>query len=147
MKNQNLIKAIKFTLFSESAGIIQIAVCTLMDEVCHISYWVSYLTSLVLSVIWNFTFNRKFTFKSASNVPLAMTLALLFYVPFTPCSTLWGAAMEKSGVPGIAVTAFSMLVNFVLEFLWQKFVVFRDSLNTTEDKSFDIIMKSIKTKL
>ena len=147
MKNQNLIQAIKFTLFSASAGIIQIGVCTLMDEVCHITYWVSYLTSLVLSVIWNFTFNRKFTFKSASNVPLAMVLALLFYVPFTPCSTLWGAAMEKAGVPGIVVTAFSMIVNFVLEFLWQKFVVFRDSLNSTEDKSFNIIMKSINSKL
>lgn len=149
MKNQNLIQAIKFTLFSISAGIIQIIVTTIMDDLLGIDYWVSYLTGLVLSVIWNFTFNRKFTFKSANNVPIAMTLVLLYYCAFTPLSTLWGDAMEGAGVPGIVVTAFSMIINFVTEFLYQRFVVFRNSINSAvnaEEENFKKVIKILKEK-
>ena len=118
-----------------------------MYDLIHINYWVSYLTSLILSVIWNFTFNRKFTFKSANNVPIAMTLVLAYYAVFTPASTLWGTAMEKAGVAGILVTAFSMIVNFITEFLWQQFVVFRTSEGSAVDKeeeTFKKIMKAIR---
>lgn len=147
MENKSLIQVIKFTLFSISAGIIQIASFELMYDLIHINYWVSYLTSLVLSVLWNFTFNRKFTFKSANNVPIAMLLVAVYYAVFTPLSTLWGNAMEKAGVAGILVTAFSMIINFVTEFLYQKFVVFRNSIDSAVDKdeyNFNVIMKIVK---
>ena len=147
MKNKNLIQVLKFTLFSISAGVIQFASCALLYDVLHINYWVSYLVSLVLSVLWNFTFNRKFTFKSANNVPFAMLLTALFYCVFTPLSTWWGSAMDGAGVPGLVVTAFSMIINFVTEFLYQKYIVFKEPTNTIQDKSFDIIMKVLKTDL
>ena len=118
-----------------------------MYDWIHINYWVSYLTALILSVVWNFTFNRKFTFKSANNVPLAMTLVLVYYAVFTPASTLWGNAMEKAGIAGILVTAFSMIINFITEFLWQKFVVFRNSENSAvsiEEQNFKKIIKICK---
>lgn len=87
MKNKELIRSLKFLLFSASAGIIQIASFTLLEEVIHASHWLSYLISLILSVLWNFTFNRKFTFHSAGNIPVAMMKVALFYVVFTPLST------------------------------------------------------------
>ncbi len=149
----NFWQVVKFTLFSISAGIIQIGTFSLFDYVFHWDYWVAYIISLVLSVIWNFTFNRRFTFKSAKNVPLAMSLVVLYYLVFTPLSTLWGDAMEGSGVPDILVTAFSMIVNFVTEFLYQKFVIYRGNENTNDlalsddEKSYQIILKTIKKKL
>ncbi len=144
---KNFIKVVKFTLFSISAGIIQFAITSLMDDVLHIHYWVSYLTGLVLSVIWNFTFNRKFTFKAANNIPIAMCLALLFYVGFTPASTFWGIALDNAKVPGMLITVISMIANFILEFLWQQFVVFRKAEGSAVDQdeeTFKKIMKAIK---
>lgn len=134
-------------MFSISAGVIQIIVTTIMDDCLGIDYWVSYLTGLVLSVIWNFTFNRKFTFKSANNVPFAMFLVALYYCAFTPLSTWWGNAMEGAGLPGIFVTVFSMSINFVTEFLYQKFVVFRGTVNSAvncEEEKFKKIIKLLK---
>lgn len=144
MENKSLIQVIKFTLFSISAGAIQLATSEIMYDLLHINYWVSYLTSLILSVLWNFTFNRKFTFKSANNVPIAMLLVAVYYAVFTPLSTLWGNAMEKAGVAGILVTAFSMIINFVTEFLYQKFVVFRNSIDSAVDKDEDNFKRIIK---
>jgi putative flippase GtrA len=146
---KNFIQILKFTLFSISAGIIELAVSEIMYDCLHINYWVSYLTALILSVVWNFTFNRKFTFKSANNVPFAMFLVLCYYAVFTPASTLWGDALEKVGVAGILVTAISMIINFVTEFLWQKFVVFRNSENSAvnaDEQAFKKIVKVAKTK-
>lgn len=134
----NLMQVLKFTLFSVSAGIIQIASFEIMYDLIHINYWISYLTSLVLSIIWNFTFNRKFTFKSSNNVPLSMILVFLYYLVFTPLSTFWGSWMEKIGITGIAVTAFSMIVNFVTEFLYQKFVVFNPTLFKRREKKDNV---------
>ena len=148
---QNFKQVIKFTLFSISAGVIQIGTFSLFDYVFHWNYWVAYLISLVLSVIWNFTLNRRYTFKSANNIPLAMTLVFLYYLAFTPLSTLWGHALEKVGVEDILVTAFSMIINFVTEFLYQKFVVYRKSENTNnlarQDNSFKIIIDTLKKPL
>ncbi len=120
----------KFVAFSISAGVIQMGLFTLLNELVGWKYWPSYLIALVASVVWNFTFNRKFTFKSASNVPKAMTLVLLYYAVFTPLSTLWGQAMADAGINEYIVLAFTMIVNFVTEFLYQRFFVFRKSINT-----------------
>ena len=129
-KKELMCQLFKFVAFSISAGVIQIGLFTLLNELVGWKYWPSYLIALVASVVWNFTFNRKFTFKSASNVPKAMTLVLLYYVVFTPLSTLWGQAMADAGINEYIVLAFTMIVNFVTEFLYQRFFVFRKSINT-----------------
>ena len=91
-KKQELFNLFKFILFSISAGVIQILSFTLLSELIFMDsnneYGISYFISLVLSIIWNFTFNRKFTFKSAKNIPIAMTLVLVYYCFFTPLS-IW----------------------------------------------------------
>ena len=131
---KELFRVIKFTIISISAGIIQIGTFTLMYEVFKWIYWPSYLISLLLSVLWNFTINRKYTFKSANNVKVAMLLVLAFYAVFTPVSTILGSLAEGSGVNGFIVEIITMLSNFVLEFLYNRFVVYRNSCDTIETK-------------
>ena len=137
-------QALKFTLFSASAGIIQIGTYTLMYEVLHWAPWLSYLVSLILSVLWNFTFNRKYTFRSDADVKRSMLLVALFYAVFTPLSTWWTAALTGANpftntqasseplVNNYLVEAGTMIINFVTEFLYQKFVVYRGSIDTNE---------------
>ena len=126
-------RAVKFALFSASAGLIQIGSFTLMNELFHWPYWVCYLTALVLSVLWNFTLNRKFTFKSAANVPVAMAKVAAYYAVFTPLSTLLGNWLVYSlGWNEYLVTILNMLLNFVTEFLYQRFVVFGKSIDTAK---------------
>ena len=130
---KEILRSIKFTLFSISAGIIQVVSFTVMEEALHLTHWVSYLISLVLSVLWNFTLNRKYTFCSASNVPVAMALVALFYLVFTPLSTWWTAVLtDRVGWNEYVVLILTMLVNFVTEYLFQRFVVFGKSLDTAE---------------
>ncbi len=132
-KKKELLRTLKFVLFSASAGIIQAASFALFEEVFHFEHWLSYLLALVLSVLWNFTLNRKFTFHSASNVPVAMALVGLFYLVFTPLSTWWTDALTMSaGWNEYLVLALTMLVNFVSEYLYQRFVVFRKSIDTAK---------------
>lgn len=128
-------RVVKFVLFSLSAGIIQIGSFTLLNELAGLDYWVSYLIALVLSVIWNFTFNRKFTFHSAANVPIAMLKVAAFYVVFTPLSTLLEAYLTGIGWNEYLVTVINMLINFVLEFFYQRFFVFGKSLDTDQKNS------------
>lgn len=132
MKNKELLRTIKFTLFSISAGVIQILSFTLLNELLKLPYWVSYLIALVLSVIWNFTFNRKFTFKSANNVPKAMALVFLYYLVFTPLSTILVKRLTDIGWNEYVVTILNMLINFVTEYLFDRFVVFRNSIDTND---------------
>ena len=130
---ENILQTVKFALFSASAGIIQITTYTLFFEVCHFKEWVAYLISLVLSVLWNFTFNRKFTFKSANNVPIAMLKVAAYYCVFTPLST-WFTKYATTDLLWInyLVEVICMLTNFVTEFLFDRFVVFRNSMNTND---------------
>ena len=130
--NKELIRTVKFTLFSISAGIIQILLFTLMNELLELHYWVSYITSLLASIIWNFTINRKVTFKSASNVKVAMLLVLLFYAVFTPVSTVLGDLAEGAGVNEYIVLAVTMISNFVLEYLYTRYIVYKDSCDTAK---------------
>ena len=131
---KELLRTVKFVLFSASAGVIQIASFTLMEEVLHWPHWVSYLISLILSVLWNFTFNRKFTFHSAGNVPKAMALVALCYLVFTPLSTWWTAVLTGAGVGWneYLVLAITMLTNFVTEYLYDRFVVFGKTIDTAQ---------------
>lgn len=132
MRNKKeLIRAIKFTLFSASAGIVELLLFTILDNFTSFSYWVCYLPALVASVVWNFTLNRNFTFKSSNNVPIAMLKVALFYLVFTPSSTIFGNYLaEDLGWNGTLVTIINMLLNFVLEFLYDRFYVFGKSIDT-----------------
>ena len=124
------IRVLKFTLFSISAGVIQMGSFALLNEVTNWSYWPCYLISLVLSVVWNFTFNRKFTFQSAANVPAAMAKVFVYYLFFTPLSTWLGNWLVFIGWNEYVVTILNMLLNFITEFLFQRYVVFGSSLDT-----------------
>lgn len=131
-----LIRTVKFVLFSASAGIIQVASFSLLNELLHLNYWVSYLISLILSVVWNFTLNRKFTFKSAANVPIAMLKVAGFYLVFTPLSTWWTAVLTEPSYSIMwneyLVLAITMLTNFVTEYLFDRFLVFGNSIDTAK---------------
>ena len=149
MKNNNVWQAVKFALFSASAGIIQIGSFTLLNELVlpnlniqnekimqllSAEYGVCYLVALTLSVLWNFTFNRRFTFKSAANVPIAMAKIFGFYLVFTPISTWLGNMATGKGVNEYIVLAVTMLANLTLEYLFCKFVVYKGQENTIEEK-------------
>ena len=130
MNKSNLLQALKFTLFSISAGLIQVVSFTLINELLHWPYWPAYLISLVLSILWNFTLNRRFTFQSAAKVPIAMAKVFGFYLVFTPLSTYLGALAEGAGVNEYIVLATTMIANFITEFLFCKFIVYRNQENT-----------------
>ena len=122
---------LKFVLFSASAGIIEIGSFALLNELLDWPYWPSYLIALVLSVLWNFTLNRKFTFRSAANVPRAMLLVAAYYAVFTPATTILGNWLaEDLGWNEYLVTGINMLLNVSTEFLWQKYVVYRHPIDT-----------------
>lgn len=133
-KRENLIHIIKFTLFSISAGIIQIISFTILNEVVKLVYWPAYLIALTLSVLWNFTLNRKFTFKSAANIPKAMLKVACFYLIFTPLSTWWGDSLEAIGWNEYVILGMTMIINFVTEFLFTKFYVYKNNINTAVKK-------------
>lgn len=131
-KKKEFIRTLKFVAFSASAGIIQVVSFAVFDEVLHLTHWISYLGALILSVLWNFTLNRKFTFHSASNVPVAMLKVALFYLVFTPLSTWWTAVLtsESIGWNEYLVLALTMIINFITEYLYQRFIVFGKSIDT-----------------
>lgn len=130
-RRKELLRSLKFLLFSISAGVIQIVSFALLTELVHCSYWPRYLTALILSVLWNFTLNRRYTFQSASNVPVAMLMVFGFYCVFTPLSTIGGSYLaETLHWNEYLVTLLNMVCNFVLEFLYDRFVVFRKSIDT-----------------
>lgn len=133
-RKKELIRSLKFVLFSISAGVIQVASFTVFEEIFNLVHWLSYLISLVLSVLWNFTLNRKFTFYSANNIPVAMLKVGIFYLVFTPLSTWWTAVLTsgKFSLNEYVVLILTMLVNFVTEYLYDRFIVFGKSIDTAK---------------
>ena len=127
---KELIRTIKFTLFSISAGVIELVLFELLSNLSNWNYWACYLPALIASVLWNFTLNREYTFKSANNVPIAMIKVAIFYLIFTPVSTIVG----NLGWNDTLVTVLNMLCNFVLEYLYDKYYVFRGSIDTKQKK-------------
>ncbi len=126
-------RMVKFVAFSLSAGVIQMGSFALLNELTSWSYWPCYLIALVLSVVWNFTLNRKFTFKSANNVPVAMLKVLGYYAVFTPLSTLLGNYLAETLMWNeYLVTGINMALNLVTEYLFQRYVVFGSSMDTNK---------------
>ncbi len=132
-RSKELWRSLKFLLFSISAGLIEIVVFSVLNEWTGWTYWPCYLIALVVSVLWNFTLNRRYTFQSANNVPVAMAKVFAFYCVFTPVSTIAGNYLAESLLWNeYLVTAVNMVANFTLEFLYDRFFVFRDSLDTND---------------
>lgn len=132
-KKKEIFRALKFALFSASAGLIEMGVFALLNELSGWSYWPCYLIALICSVLWNFTLNRKFTFKSANNVPKAMLLVALFYCVFTPLTTVFGNWLAEDLLWNeYLVTGINMALNLVTEYLYDTFVVFRGSIDTND---------------
>lgn len=131
-KKETLIQIVKFVAFSMGAGIIQIVSYTLIHEFITDVHWQAYLPSLILSVLYNFTVNRKYTFKSATNVPIAMLKVALFYCVFTPVSLYLGHLAEGAGVNDFLIEAVTMGCNLVTEYLFCRFVVYRGTMNTND---------------
>lgn len=130
-KKNEIIRVVKFACFSLSAGVIQIVAFTLLNELTDWTYWPCYLIALVLSVLWNFTLNRKFTFKSANNVPVAMLKVALFYCVFTPVTTILGNYLaEDLHWNEYLVTIINMALNLSTEYLYDRFFVFRNTIDT-----------------
>ncbi len=132
---KELIRIIKFILISASAGIIQTLSFALMNEVAKWDYWLSYLIALLLSVLWNFTINRKATFRTDANYGIAMLKVLGYYCVFTPISVLGGNALEGIGWNEYLVLFLSMVVNMSTEFLFMRYVVYRDKVDNAIKQS------------
>ena len=141
-KNENInnsqkeiLRTIKFTLFSISAGVIEFGLFEILSNFTNWNYWANYLIALIASVIWNFTLNRKYTFRSANNVPIAMVKVAVFYLIFTPVSTYVGNYLvENLGWNDTLVTLLNMIANFILEYLYDKYFVFRGTIDTNIKK-------------
>lgn len=135
MKGKEIKRFLKFTLFSISAGLVEMAAFSLLNELTALSYWPCYLTALLLSVLWNFTMNRRFTFRSAANVPVAMMKVLAYYAVFTPATTLLGHHLADGlGWNEYLVTGINMALNFSTEFLYQRFFVFGKTIDSKQKK-------------
>lgn len=135
MKGKEIKRFLKFTLFSISAGLVEMAAFALLNELTALNYWPCYLMALLLSVLWNFTMNRKFTFRSAANVPVAMLKVLAYYAVFTPATTLLGHYLADGlGWNEYLVTGINMALNFSTEFLYQRFFVFGKSIDSKAKK-------------
>ena len=133
MSKKELLRSLKFLAFSLSAGVIELVSFSLLNELTGWSYWPCYLIALVLSVLWNFTLNRRYTFQSANNVPVAMLKVAGFYAVFTPASTWLGNYLAETLLWNeYLVTILNMVMNFVLEYLFDRFVVFRASIDTND---------------
>ena len=132
-KNKNKkewVRVLKFVIFYASAGIVQIGSFTLFNECTGWRYWPCYLISLLLSILWNFTFNRRFTFKSNANITRAMLLVLAFYAVFTPATTVLGDWLAEDLLWNeYLVTGINMLLNLSLEYLYQRYVVYRNKID------------------
>lgn len=133
---RELWRFVKFVFFSISAGVIQMGSFALLNELTGWSYWPSYLISLTLSVVWNFTLNRKFTFKAAGNIPKAMLKVLGYYAVFTPTTTLLGNYLTEGLLWNeYLVTAINMLLNMITEYLFQRFAVYGKNVDTHAEKA------------
>ena len=135
MNKKEIIRTVKFTLFSISAGIIEIGLFTLFTEITNWSYWPSYLIALIASVIWNYFLNKNYTFASNAKVTKSLSLVVLFYLIFTPTSTILGNYLAEDLMwNGYLVTIINMLANFILEYLYDKYIVFKGTIDKKDKK-------------
>lgn len=133
-RNKEIFRAIKFATISISAGIIQVLTFTLLNEIIKFTYWPAYLISLVLSILWNFTINRKYTFRTVANISLAMLKVLGYYLIFTPLSIYWGQSLVNAGWNEYLVLAITMIINLVTEYMFYYFIVYKHKIDNAVKK-------------
>ena len=144
---KEVIRAIKFVLISCSAGLIEIGSFALLNELTNMHYWPCYLIALTLSVLWNFTINRRYTFKSTKNVPKAMALVFAFYIVFTPVSTVLGNYLAETLMWNeYLVTGLNMLANLILEYLWDTYYVYRNDMDNNSIAEKDAAREAAMNK-
>lgn len=136
VKKKEYLRAIKFLLFSISAGVIQFVSFALMDLIPDFDYVIKAYIALTLSVVWNFTFNRKYTFRSISNIKVAMFKTFCYYLVFAPLSIhLADIYLVKTLYWNeLIVTGCTMLINLITEFLFQRFFIYNNSLDSAINK-------------
>jgi len=134
-KKIEILRAFKYLLIATSAGVIQIASFTLLNEILKMKYWPAYLIALILSVVWNFTINRKYTFRTVANITYAMLEVLGYYLIFTPLSTWWGDALVNVGWNEYLVLALTMVINLVTEYAFYYFVVYKNKIDNAINKN------------
>lgn len=133
MKNKEVVRAIKFTLISASAGIVEIGLFTILTELTDMPYWPRYLIALIASVLWNFTINRRYTFRSTKNVPRAMAMVFAFYLVFTPATTLLGDYLADTlHWNDYLVTGINMALNLILEYLYDTYIVYKGDMDNND---------------
>lgn len=123
-RKKEVIRFVKFGLFSISAGILQMLSFSLLHSVLILGYWLSYIGSLVISVLWNFTINRKFTFRAVNNISVAMLKITCYYAVFTPISTICGDMFSNLGYNEYLILIVTMVINFITEFLYTRYFVY-----------------------
>lgn len=131
---KELKRFVKFGLFSASAGLIETGAFYLLGLVPGFGYWACYLPALIASVIWNFTWNRQFTFHSAARIPTAMLKVFAYYAVFTPLSTIigdWLVEVRYAAYPAANDIVYftTLIINFITEFLYQRYYVFRGKVD------------------
>ncbi len=125
-----------FTLVSASAGLVQLATFSLLNEFTDWRYWPCYLIAITLSVLWNFTINRRYTFRSDANITRAMLLVVAYYIVFIPTTTWLGDwLVETMHWNEYLVTILNMLLNFTTEFLYQRYIVYRGKVDSKVSES------------
>ena len=147
MKRKEIIRAVKFALVSASAGIVEIVVFTIMNEFTGLRYWPCYLTALIASVVWCFTINRRYTFKSTKNVPRAMAMVFAVYLVFTPATTILGNYLaETLHWNEYLVTGINMALNLSLEYLYDTFIVYRGEMDNNDIAAKDRVKEQKKAE-
>lgn len=132
-KNTEIVRSLKFVIVSISAGIVEIGVFTFMNEFTHLKYWPCYLTALICSVLWCFTINRRYTFRSTKNVPKAMMMVFAFYLVFTPATTVLGNYLAEDLLWNeYLVTGINMALNLSLEYLYDTFIVYKNDMDNND---------------
>lgn len=142
-KKTEILRAVKYACVALSAGVIQVAATFLLNGFVfkgEDNYYICYLIGLVLSVIWNFTLNRRYTFNAANKIAPAMVKVACYYLVFTPLSTWWVDALVNADFWGIPVTVVevivqigTMLVNLITEYIFQRLFVFGKAIDTRNE--------------
>jgi len=116
-------QALKFMFFLIIAEIIQAALFTLFSEIFLLDAWKCHLISQIFSVFLLFFLNHHYTFKASERLFTALLLTAVFYLFFTPLSTLYVREMAARHNRYLVELSI-LLINLVLEFLYSKYLVY-----------------------
>lgn len=117
-----------FLYFSLGAGVIKLVsflLLSLIDSGHGAVLVLAEIVSVVLSGLFNFTWNRKFTFRSTNNIVPGMFLYGLYSLIATPAVASFIVDLTRRGWADWLAKAMKMALHFILDSLYCKFVIFR----------------------